>query len=447
MTTRSLRDRYAPPPMPAPLLEDRDRHIQLIVGAAMRAADPAAAVEGAWLAEPPIAPETSWALLSVGKASPAMAAGALRAAQSRPAFGLVIGPVGLTLERAIAVAGIDVLESDHPLPTERSVDAGQAALDVAERCRREGVPLVVLISGGASSLMCVPEAGLSIDDLRTCTAALLKAGASIEELNAVRAHCDLVKGGRLAAAAAPATVATLVLSDVIGDQLDIIGSGPTVASTASAKDALAVLKRRKVERACRAAASHLRLRIAKPLDAPDCSHAECRVIANNSTAVDAAAACAQELGFEVGESRSGITGEARDAAFGLVGAIRRVRAGAGGRPAAVIWGGETTVTVKGKGRGGRNLEAALAVAIAIDGDATLVAATFATDGIDGGSDAAGAVVDGRTAAMARRAGVDPEAHLADSDSHGFFERCGGGAFLRPGPTGTNVNDLWIALAY
>jgi hydroxypyruvate reductase len=234
---------------------------------------------------------------------------------------------------------------------------------------------------------------------------------------------------------------------VIGDRLDIIGSGPTVPPVASATEALAVLKRRKVEKTCRAAASHLRLRAAKSLDPPDCSHAKCRVIANNQTAVDAAGACAQGLGFEVGESTSGITGEARDAAFGLVGAIRRVRANAAGRPTAVIWGGETIVTVRGKGRGGRSLEAALAAAIAIDGDATLVIATFATDGIDGASDAAGAVIDGRTAAMARRAGVDPEACLSDSDSHVFFERSGGGAFLRPGPTGTNVNDLWIALAY
>lgn len=433
--------------MSAPLQADRDRHIHLILSAAMLAVEPAAAVERAWAAEPPVEPGQAWALLSVGKAAPAMAAGALRAAKAHPAFGLVIAPAGLTLDPKIAESGIDAIQSDHPLPTERSVDAGQAALDVAERCRREGTPLVVLLSGGASSLMCVPEAGLSVDDLRDCTAALLRAGASIDELNAVRAHCDLVKGGRLAAAAAPAPVATLAISDVIGDRPDVIGSGPTTPPQSSARDALAVLKRKKVEKSCRAVASHLRLRAAKPLESPDCSHATGRVIASNQTAVDAAAASARELGFNVGEARSGIVGESRDAAFALVGAARRVRAKSTGHPTALIWGGETTVTVKGKGRGGRNLEAALAAAIAIDGDPTLAIVTFATDGVDGSSDAAGAAVDGRTAALARRAGVDPEQRLADSDSHGFFEACGGGAFLKPGPTGTNVNDLWIALAY
>jgi hydroxypyruvate reductase len=338
-----------------------------------------------------------------------------------------------------------VIESDHPLPTERSVDAGQAALDVAERARRERMPLVVLLSGGASALMCVPEAGLTVDDLRACTEALLRAGATIDELNAVRAHCDVVKGGRLAAAAAPSPVVTLILSDVIGDRLDVIGSGPTVAPGASPAEALAVLKRRKVERACRAVASHLRLRAAKPVEPPDCSRSTCRVVANNQTAVDAAAVCIRGLGFEVAEARSGVAGEARDAAFALVGAVRQARSRAKGRPVAVVWGGETTVSVKGKGRGGRNLEAALAAAIAMDGDASLVIATFATDGVDGTSDAAGAVVSGRTASLARRGGADPEDYLARSDSHAFFETAGG--MLRPGPTGTNVNDVWVGLGY
>lgn len=436
--------------MPVPLQEDRDRHIQLIVSAVLRAVEPCAAVERAWAADPPVPAGSVWALAAVGKAAPAMAAGAIRAARERPEFGLVVTPPGLAIDRVVADSGVDVIESDHPLPSERSVDAGQAALDVAERCRRERVPLVVLLSGGASSLMCVPEAGLTLDDLRTCTDALLRAGASIDELNAVRARCDLVKGGRLAGAAAPAAVAALVLSDVIGDRLDVIASGPTVPPTASAKDALSVLKRRKVEKACRAVASHLRLRAAKPLEGPDCSHATARVIANNLAAVEAAGACARGLGFGVVEARGGVTGESRDAMFGFVGAARRARARAAGRPSAVVWGGETTVSVKGDGRGGRNLEGALAAAIAIDGDPSLVVATFATDGVDGSSDAAGAVVDGRTAALARRAGVDPEERLNHNDSHGFFEACGGGsggALLRTGPTGTNVNDLWIALAY
>jgi glycerate-2-kinase len=176
---------------------------------------------------------------------------------------------------------------------------------------------------------------------------------------------------------------------------------------------------------------------------PSVEHA---IIADNAAAVAAAAGRLTELGFTVAAPVTGVVGEARDRAFEFVAAARTARARAGSPgPVALVWGGETVVTVKGNGRGGRNLEAALAAAIMLDGEPAMTVATFATDGVDGAADAAGAIVDGRTAALARRGGRDPEAFLAANDSLGFFE--GGHELLAPGPTGTNVNDVWIALAY
>lgn len=421
-------------------------HARAAIDAALAAADPASAVT-AWLSRHPDSlPRGPVGLVAVGKAAAGMAHAMLAAAGSvgcEILSGVVIAP--RSAQPPHLPPQVRWCPADHPRPTPASVEAGQAALDVAGLCRRDGIPLLVLLSGGASSLMSVPEHGLGVDDLAGLTDALSRAGAPIEELNTVRQHCDRVKGGGLARAAAPSPVFTLVLSDVIGNPIDLIGSGPTAAPRSTAADALAILERRGLARRFKSVAAHLRLRSTSPVDGPMPS-VEHAIIADNAAAVTAAAGRLTELGFTVAAPVTGVVGEARHRAFEFVAAARTARARAGSPgPVALVWGGETVVTVKGNGRGGRNLEAALAAAIMLDGEPAMTVATFATDGVDGAADAAGAIVDGRTAALARQGGRDPEAFLAANDSLGFFE--GGHELLAPGPTGTNVNDVWIALAY
>ncbi|MFN7022116.1 MAG: glycerate kinase [Phycisphaerales bacterium] len=424
------------------------QHISAIIAAAVSAADPRRALA---LAARRDKPESllQAPVLAVGKAASAMLTGWITDLYARPPRAVVIHPPadpGLPIS---AIPSVTIIESDHPLPTERSVAAGRAALEFAQRCSLESRPLVVLLSGGASSLMVLPHAGLTVADIAACTRDLLLAGASIRQINTVRTRCDRVKAGGIALAAAPSHVRTYILSDVIGDHLPSIGSGPTVMPDTSPLEALDTLREFGLDRRHAAIAAHLRLLASRSgVDAQhtaaDFAHTRASVIANNAIAVCAAAEEARSLGYAVASASSDVTGESRDAVFDFVSQLRRARARSAGHPVAIIWGGETTVTVRGSGVGGRNQEAALAAAIAIDNDRSLTVATFATDGIDGPTDAAGAVVSGHTAGDARRAGVDPEDALRSNDSHGFFSKVGG--LLKPGPTGTNVNDLWVGLA-
>jgi len=438
--------------MSLPRVADSRRHVEAIIAGALAAADPARVVTDAAQQVLGAFPEGPLALLALGKASLKMSSALPEALWSRVAHALVIVPSGAAPAANEALRGrAEVLESDHPWPTERSVAAGKAALLLAQRCRREKWPLIVLLSGGASAMAVAPEPGLTADDLARAARAVMKSGASIDELNCIRRHCDLLKGGRLAAAAAPLPVIALIISDAIGDALECIGSGPTAPDPTTYQEALAIVKRRKLGRSIGAVGSHLRSAIAtgapdtpKPGD-PAFARVTNRIVMNNLHAVQGASAAASKLGFRVVDAVSNLAGESRDMAFALAAVARRARSGSAGPPVAVIWGGETTVTVRGRGRGGRNLEAALSAAITIDGDDSLVVATFATDGLDGTADAAGAIVDGRTASLARRGGADPELALAANDSFGFFLKAGG--LLRPGATGTNVNDVWVGLAY
>lgn len=457
---------YSRPSMSTPRLDQHQSQIDALIAAALAAAAPGPSLLAAWTSAASTIPDRGFGLVAVGKASISMARALVDQGNVRPAFGVIITPPDLDTAGLAALPNVQVLIADHPLPTERSLAAGHAALSVANRCRLDRLPLVVLLSGGTSSLMCLPQPGLELEDLRKLTNAMLRAGATIDQLNTIRAHCDSTKAGNLALTASPSPVQAYILSDVIGDKLHIIGSGPTVAPVATAIDALAILKKLRLTRSCSTIAAHLRLAAANPVihDPSLWSHTRATIIANNLSAIDAAATEARSLGFEIGEIKTGIDGEARDAAFAFVGAIRRARARSSGPPTAVIWGGETTVRIRtpakgasrGKGRaskttevqtarGGRNQEAALAAAIAIDGDPSIIIATFATDGIDGPTTAAGATVDGRTAAEARQSGLDPEDCLLANDSNTFFAKRAG--LITTGPTGTNVNDLWIGLAY
>lgn len=447
--------------MPAPRPEDARDHIDQIIAAALAAADPARAVAAALDADPGPLRTGAFAVLALGKAAAPMAHAASAWGRDRIAAVTIIAPHAPGPSHEFP-APTTILIADHPEPSERSVAAGSAALELADRCRAQRLPLLVLLSGGASSLACVPEPGLTVEHLAAITRDLQRVGAPIDELNVVRSHADRLKAGGLAAAAAPAPLLTLILSDVLGDRLDLIGSGPTAPPQSAPADALAVLKRRRLTRRHADLAAHLRLRSASPGALPNTSNASSRVIAGNATALDAAAASSRALGYRVVEAKPGITGEAREAGFAFAGALRRAR-NSGDLPAAIMWGGETVVTVSDKPAprrrkpkvgpharqpaGGRNQEAALSAAVAIDNDHSLVIATFATDGLDGPppSDAAGAIVDGRTASEARRAGLDPEDALAAHDSYHFFKSRGG--HIVTGPTRTNVNDLWIGLAY
>jgi hydroxypyruvate reductase len=309
----------------------------------------------------------------------------------------------------------------------------------------------VLISGGASAMMTLPAPGVALDDIVITSRALMAAGADIRELNCVRKHLDQLKGGLMARRSAGAAIRGLVLSDVIGDALDVIGSGPLVPDATTYADAIDVLRRRAVWDALpQSVRAHL-LGGARgdhpetPKAGDPCfSGVDIEIIGNNALAVQGAAAEARRLGFEVEIEDEPVAGEAREAGAAFA---RRVLASPsrseGGRPQCIVGGGETTVTVTGAGIGGRNLEFAAAAALAIEGASGIVIGSVGTDGRDGPTDAAGAVVDGGTASRARTAGMDLADHLRDNDTLAALDAAG--AVTRTGATGTNVMDVYVAL--
>jgi len=338
----------------------------------------------------------------------------------------------------------------HPYPDEGSLAAGELALKLAERCRQEGVPLLVLLSGGGSAMAEVPAPGLTLEDIRSLTEHLLKCGATIDEINTVRKHVSMIKGGRLAAAAQPAPVVTLALSDVVGDRLDVIASGPTVPDPTSYSDALNVIERYGLSPLIPPTVKELLSRGArgelpetpKPGDLPN-SYAV--VIGNNMTALRAMKSRAEEMGLNSVILSSRVQGEAREVAraFSAIVLEAKYSSTPVEPPAVVLCGGETTVTVRGTGRGGRNQEFALAAALCIAGEDGVAIAAMGSDGIDGETDVAGAVVDGWTVERARKMGLDPVSYLRNNDSYTFFKLVGG--HIVTGPTYTNVNDFYIGV--
>lgn len=330
----------------------------------------------------------------------------------------------------------------HPVPDERSEAAGRAAMARAARLGANDL-LLVLLSGGASSLMAVPVDGVSLADKRRVQSMLLADGADIAQLNAVRKHLSLVKGGGLAAAT-PARVITLAISDVVGDDLSTIGSGPTVADTTTFEDALATLERHGGLSAYPSAVvGHLQAGMRQGV-APrvlDPARVRAHVIGSNADALDAASAAAAALGYHVHRMLEPTVGEARLAGEALVREASRVAAA--GRPCCVMSGGETTVKVTGGGRGGRNQEVVLAMVGGLVELEPAVAVSVGTDGIDGPTDAAGAVADSTTGARARASGLEPERFLHDNNSYAFFDALSD--LVKTGPTGTNVGDIQIVL--
>ncbi len=349
-------------------------------------------------------------------------------------------------------ARITCYPARHPLPDERGVAATQRIADLlADTTTRDLV--LVLISGGGSALLTLPAPGVSLADLEALTSALLNCGASINEINCLRKHLDLVKGGGLARLAEPATVLTLILSDVVGSPLDVIASGPTVPDSTSFADAYRVLERYDlvnhvppsvVERL----QAGIRGEIADTpgLDDPVFARVQNVLVGNNPQAATAALLAARSEGFTPLLLTTFAQGEARIVGR-LLAAIGREVAATNQpvhRPACIIMGGETTVTLRGHGMGGRNQELALAAVRDLAGLPDVALITLATDGGDGPTDAAGAVVTGETLARAHALGLDPDAALANNDAYPFFAALDD--LLRPGPTETNVNDLAFLFA-
>lgn len=357
-----------------------------------------------------------------------------------------IGPEPLPVPRP----GIDWHVAAHPVPDERSVTAAQAVLDVASAGTARDL-LVLLLSGGASALMALPAAGLNLADKRNTVRVLLEAGADIRELNTVRKHLSAVKGGRLAAATRGSAL-TLAVSDVVGDDLSVIASGPTVPDSTTFDMALAVLDRRggrdrypvNVVTWLQRGVAGAHPETPKPGD-PRLARSVARVIGGRRTAVAGARAAAESLGYTVHVVDEPVIGEARVAGRALVDVARAFVVRESRRPLCVLAAGETTVRVTGTGKGGRNQECVLGMLRALDGlGDVVVAASVGTDGVDGPTDAAGAIVDTTTLARAEAADIGPpERYLNDNNAYVFFDELND--LIRIGATNTNVGDLQVIL--
>jgi glycerate 2-kinase len=384
----------------------------------------------------PARPAGETLVLGAGKASGHMAATVERLWQG-PLSGLVVTQEGY----ALPCPRIEVVEASHPTPGEAGAAAAARMLEMARGLGPDDLALC-LISGGASALLPAPAGNITLADKQRLTGALLKSGATIHEINCVRKHLSRIKGGRLAAACAPASVVALIVSDVPGDDVAVIGSGPTAPDASTRAEARAVLARHGIMPPASVAAwlAAPDAETPKPGD-PLFSRVTNTIVATPRMALEAAAEVARRAGFVPLILGDAIEGEAREVGRAHVEIVRQVlrQDGPVAPPCALISGGETTVTVKGDGRGGRNVEFALGLALAL-GDAPGVSALAAdTDGIDGGAGAAGAFVTPGTLIRARALGLDPEAFLARNDAGHFFDALGQ-AFVT-GPTFTNVNDF------
>jgi glycerate 2-kinase len=381
-------------------------------------------------------------LIAAGKAARPMARAFARRFRGTVTRALVAGPPA---GPAPLPADWQTLSPAHPFADEASLEAGARALELArDACEAN---LVVLLSGGASSMLCVPSAGLTIGDKNETARLLMNAGTSIDALNCVRKHLSAIKGGRLGAAAGPSL--TLAISDVhhpVEDDASVIGSGPTVSDATTFAGALEVVTgirgiptavRRHLERG----AAGLLAETVKP-DDPRLARAAFHVIGNRRTALAGAAGCARERGYHVIVLDEAIGGEARTASRHFIESARS--AAPASRPACVLAAGETTVSLTGRGRGGRNQEFVLAAINRLDAFESLtVLASAGTDGLDGPTDAAGALADSETARRAANLRLDPAAALANNDAYPFFDALGDLIFS--GPTGTNVGDVQILL--
>ncbi len=428
--------------------------------AALAAVDPNRAVERALRLDDhtlsvgsasfPLDPRGRLLLIAIGKAAAAMADAAVSILGQTLSAGIVVTKDGYAAGYRLPPS-VQVFEAGHPVPDERGEHAAQQVDRLLEGLTQNDF-LLVLVSGGASALLPYPAEGVSLADLQQLTSLLLRSGATINELNAVRKHLDRFKGGQLARRASPARIAALALSDVVGDPLDVIASGPTAPNSTTFSDAWNVLEKYNVFNeapsavlaALNAGRVGKRPETVKPGD-PLFSRVQNTIIASNRLAAVAAVETAQKLGFHALLLTTFLEGEAREVGK-FAAALAQAELQHGDplpRPACVVIGGETTVTVRGAGLGGRNQELALACALALEGVPGWALMALATDGGDGPTNSAGAIVDGNTVARGQAHGLDARSALSRNDSYPFLEAAG--AQMHTGPTGTNVNDLLVIL--
>lgn len=382
---------------------------------------------------PPCAGRTL--LVCAGKAAAAMAR-VFEQNHPGPLQGIAVVPDGHEAE----CQRVKVMTAAHPVPDARSLEAAELALQQAEKLGPDDL-LVCLLSGGASALLCRPADTLTLERKRSINHALLAAGVPIAEINCVRKHLSGIKGGRLALAARPARCYTLAISDVVGDDPAVIGSGPTQPDASTSAEALRILSDHKLDSAdvsawLRDAGSET----PKPGDAR-LAGGTYHIIATGKDALAAAQASARRQGCDVESLGEGLTGDAFELGLAHARRVRELLAGSTkpSAPRLLVSGGETTVRVSGRGRGGRNTHYLLALAMALDGQPGVSAIACDTDGIDGCSEHAGAIYLPSMQKVWRARGMDPESHALDCDSAGFFAALDG--LIKTGPTRTNVNDF------
>lgn len=345
---------------------------------------------------------------------------------------------------------IRIFEAGHPVPDENGIQATEEIITLLKDADEKTL-LVCLISGGGSALLISPYGSISLKDKQEITGLLLRAGADINELNTVRKHISKVKGGRLAEIAFPAKIVSLIISDVIGDRLDVIASGPTAPDSTTYQDALNVINKYELMGQTPLSVLDVLQKGAEGLipespkeGSPIFKDVENMIIGSNRKALEAAKSMAESLGLYAEIMSSGITGEAREVGKWLARkAIEINTEGEHKRSCCFISGGETTVIVKGNGLGGRNTELALAFAMEIEGIDGITFLSAGTDGTDGPTDATGAVVDGQTVTRAKAMGLDPSAYLDNNDSYNFFKKID--SLIITGPTGTNVMDIQVMI--
>ncbi len=436
---------------------DRRAKAVAILEAGLRAADASAAIrrhvkpmgKSVAIDSETFAPGKGGGLYVVGagKGSAAMA----RSLEEIVPGQIAAGAVNVKYGYGVPTRVVQVTEAGHPVPDERAIEGTERIVGLLSNLSESDLVLCV-ISGGGSSLLTLPASGISLEDLQVLTDLFLASGATIREINTVRKHVSQVKGGRLARLAAPASVVSLILSDVVGDPLDVVASGPTVADATTFVDAWTVLERRGILEAVPSSVrQHLRRGLdgeveetPKPGD-PAIAGVTNVTVGSNRLAAEAAVSQAEELGLRSLLLTTHLEGEAREVGKVLAGLAREIvhHGSPIPPPACLVLGGETTVTLSGRGRGGRNQEMALSAALSAEGLEGVLVACFATDGTDGPSDAAGAVAEGDTVARARSLGLDPDQHLADNDAYPLFDALGDLIFT--GPTLTNVNDLTLVI--
>jgi hydroxypyruvate reductase/glycerate 2-kinase len=391
-------------------------------------------------------------IIGFGKAVCAMTRAMEDAFMDEIADGVVITKYGHRSEKSSLIEHqerIRIVEAGHPVPDENGLKGTENIMRLLSDADDKTL-VVCLISGGASALLVSPYEGISLDDKQRITELLLRAGADIAELNTLRKHISRVKGGRLATIAYPAKIISLVLSDVIGDDVGVIASGPTAPDKTTFHDAIMVLEKYGLLEKAPKSVLHVLRKGTEGLipETPKEGNAvfenvENIIIGSNEMALTAARQKAEAMGLSAEILSSGVSGEAGDAGRWLAGIAKDSAAKGSPESICLISGGETTVTVRGNGLGGRNMELALAFAMEVDGTEGITFLSAGTDGTDGPTDAAGAIVDGYTVKRARTVGLDPINYVNNNDSYSFFKKID--ELFVTGPTGTNVMDIQVLM--